>query len=131
MEVAGLVLGALPVAIQAFQTYRTILSTMKNTKNELESMIRDLKTQEVILQNTCTILLRGIAPDSEIYDMIDRPYGDTWRRYNDEVRLRLGKSERLFQERVVEMMEATTELQEKLALDSQGKVIYFPSDYLD
>lgn len=104
---------------------------MKNTKNELESMIRDLKTQEVILQNTCTILLRGIAPDSEIYDMIDRPYGDMWRRYNDEVRLRLGKSERLFQERVVEMMEATTELQEKLALDSQGKVIYFPSDYLD
>lgn len=53
MEVAGLVLGALPVAIQAFQTYRTILSSMRNTKRDIESMTRDLKTKVIILQSTC------------------------------------------------------------------------------
>ncbi|KAL1847518.1 hypothetical protein Daus18300_013941 [Diaporthe australafricana] len=123
MEVAGLVLGALPLAIQVFEKYRTILSTMKNTKHELDSIIRDLQTEKLILENTCEILLRGIASDFEIEHMIQHPYGDAWKKYDDEVRLRVWKSGRLFQERVEDMMNATTELQGKLALDRRGKAM--------
>ncbi|KAJ0104411.1 uncharacterized protein J7T55_010875 [Diaporthe amygdali] len=121
MEAAGLVLGALPLVIQAFQTYRTILATMKNTQHELNSMIRDLKTETLILQNTCETLLRGIASDSEIEDMIENPYGDAWKGYDDEVRLRMWRSGQVFQDRVADMMKATSELQERLALDGEGK----------
>lgn len=124
MEVAGLVLGAIPVAIQGFQTYRTILSSMKNTKRDLKAMIRVLNTELLILQNTCEILLRGIASDSEIEGMIDNPYGDAWNKYNDEVRLRLWRSGPSFQDQVEDMMNATVELKEKLAIDDQGKVSY-------
>lgn len=125
MEVAGLVLGALPVAIQAFQTYRTVLSSMRNTKRDLESMTRDLKTEVVILQNTCEMLLRGIASDSEIEKMIEDPYGAAWNKYEEEVRLRLWRSGASFQDLAEDMMKATAELQEKLAINDQGKVSRF------
>lgn len=122
MEVAGLVLGALPVAIQAFQTYRTILSSVRNTKSDLESIIRDLRTEEVILKNTCEMLLSGIALDSEIETMIENPYGTTWDKYEDEVRLRLWRSGASFQDVAEDMMKATAELQKKLAISDQSKV---------
>lgn len=125
MEVAGLVLGALPLAIQVFEKYRTILSTMKNTKQELDSIIRDLQTEKLILENTCESLLRGIASDFEIEHMIQHPYGDAWKEYDDEVRLRVWRSGRLFQELVEDMRNATAELEGKLALDSYGKVSPF------
>lgn len=125
MEVTGLVLGALPIAIQAFQTYRTILSSMRNTKSDLESMIRELKTEMLILQNTCEILLRGIASDSEIEIMIDNPYDVAWSKYEDEVRLRLWRSGPSFQDLTEDMRKATAELQERLAINDQGKVSLF------
>lgn len=124
MEAMGLVLGSLPMAIQAFQTYRTILLTMKNTQRDLDAMIRDLKTEVVILQNTCEILLNGIAPDSEIESLIKDPFGEPWMKYNDEVNRRMGRSKQLFQDRLEDMRNATAELRGKLAINDEGRVSY-------
>lgn len=122
MDAAGLVLGVIPMAIQALETYRNILSAMKNARRDLEHLIRDLKTEQQILQNTCETLLGGIVPDSVLDDMIEDPFGPAWNKYNDEVRLRLWRSADIFQERIMEMKEAAMELQKKLAIDQNGKV---------
>lgn len=122
MEAAGLVLGVIPLAIKALNTYLDILSTIKNVRRDLEYMIRDLRTEHQILQNTCETLLRGIAPDSVLDSMIEDPFGPAWSKYNDEVRLRLWRSADVFQERVAEMRQAAVDLQQKLAVDPDGKV---------
>lgn len=122
MEAAGLVLGVIPLAIKALDTYRDVLSTIKNVKRDLEYMTRDLKTEHQILQNTCEILLRGIAPDSVLDDMIEDPFGPAWKQYEGEVRLRLWRSADVFQERIMEMRQAAMDLRQRLAIDSNGKV---------
>lgn len=122
MEAAGLVLGVIPLAIKALNTYLDILSTIKNVRRDLEYMIRDLKTEHQILQNTCETLLKGIAPDSVLDSMIEDPFGPAWSQYDDEVRLRLWRSADVFQERVAEMRQAAIDLQQKLAVGPDGKV---------
>lgn len=122
MEAAGLVLGVIPLAIKAMDTYRDILSNIKTAKRDLEYMIRDLKTEHQILQNTCETLLRGIAPDSVLDDMIQNPFGPAWKKYDSEVCLRLWRSADVFQERVTEMRQAAKDLQQRLDMDWAGNV---------
>lgn len=122
MEAAGLVLGVIPLAIQALSTYRELLSSMKNAKRDLGYLIRDLNTEQQILQNTCEILLRGIVPDSVLDDMIENPFGPGWTQYDNEVRLRLWRSAEVFRERVGDMKQAAIQLQEKLAIGQSKKV---------
>lgn len=122
MEAAGLVLGVIPIAIKGLNTYRSTFSSLKKARHDLDCLIRDLKTEHQILQNTCEILLKGIAPDSVLDDMIEEPFGGPWKAYNNEVQLRLWRSSAVFKERIEEMREAALELQRKLAIDGDGKV---------
>lgn len=122
MEAAGLVLGAIPIALQGLNTYRNIVASIKNTRRDLDCLIRDLRTEHQILQNTSEILLKGIAPDNVLDAMIERPFEGHWATYDNEVQLRLGKSSTVFKERVEGMREAALELQRKLAVDGDGKV---------
>lgn len=124
MEAVGLVIGVIPLAVSALDTYRTILSSMKNAQRDLAFMSRDLRTEHQILQNTCEILLRGIATESELDLLLEDPFGPQWRRYDEQVRLRLWRSAYVFQERVDEMGQAALDLQQKLAIEktAPGKV---------
>lgn len=133
MEVAGLVLGVFPLAISAFKTYRTILSSMKNVSSDLTDIIRDLENEQLILQNTCELLLSGIAADSAFELLSADPFGPGWKQYDDQVRLRLWRSSHVFQERVGEMRQAALDLRQKLAIDDNGEVSAcpsFPSQFL-
>lgn len=121
MEAAGLVLGVIPVVIQGLKTYRNILSSIKSARRDLDCLIRDLKTEHQILQNTCEILLKGIVPDSTLESLIKEPFGKGWEAYNDQVRLRLWRSATVFKERFEEMREAAEELERKLEIDRDGK----------
>lgn len=122
MEAAGLVLGTIPLAIKGLNTYREILSSIKNANRDLKYLIRDLETEHQILQNTCEILLKGIAPDSTLDALVETPLGGNWGVYNNEVELRLWRSSTVFKERIEEMREAALNLQRKLAIDEEGKV---------
>lgn len=121
-EVAGLVLGVLPMAIQVIGGYRTILSSVKSARRDLTWLERDLETERTRLQNTCECLLVGIAPLSVIDSMIDDPFGPDWKKFNDPLRLRLWRSWGSFQRQVALMSDAVSELKEKLAMDATGKV---------
>lgn len=121
MEAAGLVLGIIPVAIEVLETYNNIYSFLKYAKLDLDSLIRDLTTEHMILRNTCEILLGGIVPDSALEAMIKNP-GVDWAAYDNEVRLRLWGSWDIFLEYIEDIREATSLLREKLAVHQSGMV---------
>lgn len=122
MEAAGLVLGVIPLVIKGLNTYREILSSVRNARRDLGYLILDLETERQILQNTCEILLKGIVPDSVLDDLIEKPFAKDWETYNNEVQLRLWRSSNVFKEHIGEMREAALEMQRKLGIDGDGEV---------
>lgn len=122
MEVAGLVLGGIPLAIYALQEYRSFLSTFRHAQRQLDSTIRHLQAQRNILANTCNVLLTGIATPSEIEAMILAPFSPAWNKHQGKVKLRLGEDFKIFQDTILEMLNTVKSLQRKLAIDDDGKV---------
>ncbi|KAJ4181985.1 hypothetical protein NW755_010673 [Fusarium falciforme] len=121
IEVVGLVLGILPLAIKALQGYRTMLSGVRGADRDLKALVQDLETEQVRLQTTCEVLLDGIAPLSRIDDMVEKPFGPEWEQFSDGIRERLWKGTGKFKEHAKEMQEAVEELREKLYMEADGK----------
>ncbi|KAM5517801.1 hypothetical protein FOXYSP1_08586 [Fusarium oxysporum f. sp. phaseoli] len=126
-EVAGIVLGSIPIVVSALQCYMNGLGTLQNFrsyKRILKSLILTLKTEHVNLQNICEKLLTGIAPQTRIEEMIRDPFGDLWREEEifNKLRLRLWSSLQVFDDRVQDMREAIEEMMEKLNVGTDGKV---------
>ncbi|KAL2672478.1 hypothetical protein Neosp_013189 [[Neocosmospora] mangrovei] len=121
IEVVGLVLGILPLAIKALQGYRTMLSGVRGADRDLKALVQDLETEQVRLQTTCEVLLDGIAPLSRIDDMVEKPFGPEWEQFSDEIRERLWTATDKFREHAKEMQEAAEELRVKLSMEADGK----------
>ncbi|WKT46771.1 hypothetical protein QSH57_011645 [Fusarium oxysporum f. sp. vasinfectum] len=124
-EVAGIVLGSIPIVVSALQCYMNGLGTLQNfrsCKRILKSLILTLKTEHVNLQNICEKLLIGIAPQTQIEEMIRDPFGDLWREEEifNRLRLRLWSSLQVFDDRVQDMREAIEEMMEKLSIGTDG-----------
>ncbi|KAJ4266014.1 hypothetical protein NW762_003987 [Fusarium torreyae] len=118
-EVAGIVLGSIPIVVSALEFYMKGLGTLQNFrsyKRILKSLILALKTEHVNLQNICEKLLVGIAPQTRIEEMIRDPFGKLWKETEifNRLRLRLWTSLQVFDERVHDMREAIEEMMEKL-----------------
>lgn len=122
IEVVGLALGILPLAIKALQGYRTMLSGVRGADRDLKALVQDLETEQVRLQTTCEVLLDGIAPLSRIDDMVEKPFGPEWEQFSDEIRERLWTATDKFKEHAKEMQEAAEELRVKLFMEADGKV---------
>ncbi|KAM5369432.1 hypothetical protein ACJA88_010420 [Fusarium oxysporum] len=125
-EVAGIVLGSIPLVVSALQCYMNGLGTLQNFrsyKRILKSLILNLKNEHANLQNICEKLLTGIAPQTRIEEMIRDPFGDLWREEEifNKLRLRLWSSLQVFDDRVQDMREAIEEMMEKLNVGIDGK----------
>ncbi|KAI4593917.1 hypothetical protein KJ359_008961 [Pestalotiopsis sp. 9143b] len=121
-EVVGVVLGVLPLAIEAIKTYYTILSSAKSAQSDLNWLRQDLETEHIRLQNTCEILLTEIAPLSKVDGLIKDPFGPDWVKYNDKLRQRLWSSWDTFQTQVELLSSAAVELEKKLCFDKNGVI---------
>ncbi|KAH8775529.1 hypothetical protein F5883DRAFT_546234 [Diaporthe sp. PMI_573] len=124
MEVAGLVLGVIPLVIKALDTYKTILSSTKSAQRDLGDMINILRAEQQILQNTCQILLKDIVPNSELDAITADPFGPAWKRYDMEINMRLYRSSSVFEHTVTGMKKAVDELQQKLAVTENGGTMF-------
>ncbi|ROW13656.1 hypothetical protein VPNG_04581 [Cytospora leucostoma] len=121
MEVAGFILGVLPMAIDAVDTCQPKLSSLKSAQRDLKDMKLNLETQQQILQNTCRILLKDIVPDSQVDAMIADPFGTAWKDYDEDINTRLHHSSSVFKLTVDAMREAVDELRQKLAVDEHSE----------
>ncbi|KAI8954497.1 hypothetical protein F4801DRAFT_575571 [Xylaria longipes] len=113
LEVAGLVLGALPIAINAVQRYRETFYSIKNVKRELGYIERDLRTEKLRLQNTCEALLVGIVAPTKIHSMIEDPFGPDWKSYAEPLQ---------FEECIMDMSEATQQFKLQLGIEDGSQI---------
>ncbi|KAK3685900.1 hypothetical protein B0T22DRAFT_443022 [Podospora appendiculata] len=107
-EIAGAVLGSLPIIVSGLQFYMEGASTigkLRIYKRELERLILSIETEHVMLQDICEKLLLGIAPQTQIEEMIDDPFGALWKQ----------------QDTAEAMAEAIRLMMEKLNVGPDGK----------
>lgn len=130
LELAGVVLGAIPLIVAALENYGNGLSTLQRWRRyerELRSLIRNLKTEHVKLQNVCEKLLLGLVRPSRIEAMINDPMGDMWKEdeTHDKVRARLHKCFNVFEATVRDVQEAVEEMDRRINAQKGGAVSEF------
>lgn len=122
MEVVGLVLGGIPLAVKALQHYRSFLKSYKNAQREVDSIIQGLRNQQHILKNNCEMLLQKIVRPPDINIMIENPHDRLWIQHEEQIKLHLDKDWETFQDTVQKMETIVRDLHAKLALDENGEV---------
>jgi hypothetical protein len=92
-EIAGFVLGSIPLVISGLEHYAEGVSTIKimfNAPSEFKSMSRRLTVEHRILRNTVELLLHDCIDDDELLAnlMADNGDSDLW---SDPVRKLTGR----------------------------------------
>lgn len=122
LEVAGVVLGAIPIVVAALELSVKGVSTLNKWRayrRHIKNLIQDLETEHCKLENVLEQLLSEIARQDQIEEMIQNPFGPLWndRSIQDRVQKRLWKSEKVFRNNVEGIKEAVDELKERLGID--------------
>jgi hypothetical protein len=127
LEVAGVVLGALPLVISALEHYANGVQTAKRYwryKSELRSLILQIDTERGIFINTLEQLLGGIVRIEHMTDFLSNPGGDAWKNadVDSKLRDRLRGVYEIYLGNVQGMERSLKSIMAKLALDAEGKV---------
>ncbi|KAK2688454.1 hypothetical protein QWA68_012444 [Fusarium oxysporum] len=127
LEVAGIVLSSIPLLIIALEKYTEGLSTLhrwRKYKRELQSLIRNLETERIKLQNFCEKLLLDLVPHYNIEALIDNPMEDLWREEETlkKVQFRLGKGFKVFQDTTNDLRATLCDIGR--LIDSQGEGMF-------
>ncbi|KAF7506265.1 hypothetical protein GJ744_012073 [Endocarpon pusillum] len=91
IELAGLVLGALPVVVAGLESYIKGVATIKRYfkyKNELKSLRTSLTTEYDIFRNNCEELLEGLVQTQKMALLLIDPGGALWKDPAIEKKLR-------------------------------------------
>lgn len=84
IEIAGLVLGAFPIAIEGIKAYSSgmkTISDIRNYKQILRQFARELSVEKCKFENTCLGLLSELVNSAKLELMMANPGGKEW---NDE-----------------------------------------------
>ncbi|KAK4229266.1 hypothetical protein QBC38DRAFT_508388 [Podospora fimiseda] len=112
-EVAGLVLGTIPILIMA----------LEKLCDGLRHIIRNLSTERVKLLNVCEKLLDGLVPLQHFEDMIRNPGGNLWKEKEIHRRIqdRLHEVLDVFRDTITDVDMAIKELGARLDAQNNGK----------
>lgn len=127
VEIAGLVLGALPLVIHTLESYSQGVKSVKRFikyRRELESVHRRLGLEVEMFRNICEELLTGLVPADKITDMLDGPTGPAWSDPDIEqlLKKRLQRSHTGFLSTVKDLVAALEEFKTRLKVDEAGEV---------
>lgn len=122
IEVAGVVLGVLPLIISAIEHYDSGLDRMTafvKWKGELDKAMRELWIQHSYYEMTLRTLLGGVVTETELEEMITRPESELWksRHLDRELRQKLGKAYQVYSFTITEMGGYMKTLAKHLDLD--------------
>lgn len=124
IEVAGLVLGAFPIAIWGLERYRDVARCMGfwyEIRSEYQRSSNELKFHRLSFErNLEQLLFPLVANDGQLQDLIAKPAGPGW---NDPaIQLVLEKRPQncyhLYMEILVEMQETMQKLNTELSVDN-------------
>ncbi|KAJ4989341.1 hypothetical protein SVAN01_05066 [Stagonosporopsis vannaccii] len=123
VELAGLVLGCLPLLIQGIESYNEGLDPIKSFMRwdkELPQCIRKLRNQHVHYAQTIRILLEPMSSAEELAEMMMHPGESTlWKNKDMALRLqdRLQESYHAYQGTIADIERITKQIASKLDLD--------------
>ncbi|KAJ4022609.1 hypothetical protein NW752_000185 [Fusarium irregulare] len=115
-EVAGIVLGSLPLLVTALEAYCKFMRDWGKAPLELKSLNRQLTTERAKLYNVCDLLISDVVPQRDIDSMLQNPFGLLWRipATNDKIRRRLWDSYDPFEQTMEEIQEALESIMRRL-----------------
>ena len=130
VEIAGLVLGAVPLLISACEHYVEGIDTMKKWwrfEREISNTKRTLIAEQVVLQGTCERLLDGLVSASKLEHLLENAGSEEWKDKDLEKKLkhRLGKAYASFLACLLEMERLVGALSEMLEVSSKAEVRFF------
>ncbi|KAL6353697.1 hypothetical protein LRP88_13010 [Fusarium phalaenopsidis] len=107
-EVAGIVLGTIPLIVTALEAYSNVMRDWGKAPSELKSLNRQLTTERAKLYNVCDQLISDVVPQRDIEPMLQDPFGQLWqaKETNDKIRRRLWDAYGPFEETIMEVGEA-------------------------
>ncbi|KAF5606861.1 uncharacterized protein FSUBG_5697 [Fusarium subglutinans] len=126
LEIAGLILGAIPVAIETLKTGSQVMAIFQRSRryeNELERLVNKLENERVRLEDVCEKVLIDLAPHSRIDHLIKSPD----RMFNDDpelkakLRRRLWKGSELFDQTLKDINSAMNEAINRVNLQIQDE----------
>lgn len=126
-EVAGIVLGSIPLVISALGQYKKGIATVRNWRRYervLGRLITNLEVERVRLQDVFEKLLFRLVPESQIDSMVGERLDPAWldAGLQDKIKARLYRSFEVFEGRVKDIEGAIEEMIEKLDLQPGGTV---------
>lgn len=131
IEIAGLVLGAIPLVIAAFDVYKGTVSKVSKWRRytrEVDRIVRSLRLEHARLESICEKLLGGLVPGIEIEAMMKDPSGPLWKAesLHDKMGMRLWKSGEDFIGTIEDINNAIDEIKIKLNLvDGEASLSVF------
>ena len=135
IEIAGLVLGSVPLLISACEHYAEGLETIHRWwrfEREISATKRVLIAEQVILQGTCERLLDGLVSASQLEHLLENAGSEEWKDTDLDRKLkrRLGKSYGPFHACTLEMQKLVIALNEMLEVGTSSEVsqdFFFPN----
>ncbi|KAI0553066.1 hypothetical protein F4679DRAFT_591275 [Xylaria curta] len=124
LEIVGVVLGAFPLLIEAFEKYEEVsrrYGFWRRIRPEYRKCTHDLKYHsDVFRMNLRQLLLPQLVDDDIIEKMISDPGGLEWKvpEMADMLRARLQKSHSMYLEIMNRFQETMDDLREELAVES-------------
>ncbi|KAH0370307.1 hypothetical protein KCU65_g2602, partial [Aureobasidium melanogenum] len=129
MEVAGLVLGIIPLFISAIEHYEDGLRTVRVLKlvvyrQELAHYRTKLMTEYGLYSNALEELLVDVVTQQELRDMIDQGYGPLWKEaaLEHKLRKRLGRTYNTYFLVMKQMQEVMARIASLLDIQRQGNI---------
>lgn len=127
LEVAGVVLGSLPLVISALEHYANGVHTAKRYwryKSELRSLVLQIQTERGIFINTLEQLLGGVVRIEHMTEFLSNPGGNAWKNAEVDIKLkeRLRAAYEIYLGNVRGMNRSLEVMMAKLQLGADGKV---------
>ena len=129
VEVAGLVLGALPILLAGLQFYAEGIAVTKRCwkyREEVNSLLDDLKAESSVYQNSIETILLGVVDARDVAEFLAKPGGDLWLAPSFERKLkkRLGTSYDAYLSTILKLCTTAETFKARLKLGDTGQVFY-------
>ncbi|OSS47845.1 hypothetical protein B5807_06485 [Epicoccum nigrum] len=126
VEVAGLVLGALPILLAGLQFYAEGIAVTKRYwkyREEVNSLLDDLKAESSVYQNSIETILLGVVDARDVAEFLAKPGGDLWMAPSFERKLkkRLGTSYDAYLCTILKLCNTAEAFKARLKLSDSGQ----------
>lgn len=133
IEVAGLTLAVFPLLVEGLKSYASGCRTIGEWRKYLfilNKLVRRLRGQNVIFENTCTGLFEELFTAEQVTDLMKSPGGEGWKsvEFSRVLHERLLSAE-TFLETVDEMRKSIQELHDLFELSPANKASSLDPEY--